>query len=158
MKSMPRGDKPVKRARAGEGYAIVKDRVHRVKDKAVAAYVATHVLGREILDQGNVGDAAPAFVVTACGDKFCRAHEREKPAGWRCSVEGAGFSCLCGHAKGDTITMVQAALGVGFFEALQELDRALPGRAVRTDRTASGDLFGATAPSEMAMRGKAGRS
>jgi len=135
----------------GEGYSLMKDRVKKVKDKAVAAYVATHVLGREILDQGKVSDAAPAFVVTACGDKFCRAHERGKPAGWRCSVEGAGFSCLCGHAKGDTINMVQAALGLGFFPALQQLDHALPDRAVRTDRAGSGDLFGAPAPCEAAM-------
>lgn len=158
MRSMPKGDKPKMRARAGEGYAIVKDRVHRVKDRASAAHVAVEMLGLEVLAIGGPDGQGEAYVMTACGDRFCRAHERERPAGWRCSQEGAGFWCLCGHAKGDTIEMVKRRLDCGFFDALQELDRALPGRAVRTDRTACGDLFGAPAPSEMAMRGKAGRS
>jgi hypothetical protein len=126
--------------------------VKRVKDKAVAAYVAAQVLGLEVLDQGETGEAKPAFVITACGDRFCRAGERGKPSGWRCSKEGAGFSCLCGHAKGDTIEMVQKRLGLPFFKALEQLDHALPSRAVRTDRAASGDLFGAPAPCEAAIR------
>ncbi len=135
-----------------EGLSLQKDRVKRVKDKAVAAYVATQVLRLEVLDGGETGEAKPAFVITACGDKFCRAGERSKPSGWRCSKESAGFSCLCGHAKGDTIEMVQQRLGVGFFKALETLDHALPSRAVRTDRAASGDLFGAPAPCERGMR------
>lgn len=134
------------------GLSLVKDRVKTVKDKAVAAYVAAQVLGLEVLDQGDGGEAKPAYVITACGDKFCRAGERGKPSGWRCSKEGAGFSCLCGEAKGDTIEMVQKRLGLGFFKALETLDHAIPSRAVRTDRAASGDLFGAPAPCERAMR------
>ena len=135
-----------------EGLSLQKDRVKRVKDKAVAAYVAAQVLRLEVLDQGETGEAKPAFVITACGDKFCRAGERGKPSGWRCSKESAGFSCLCGHAKGDTIHMVQTRLGLGFFKALEALDDAIPSRAVRTDRAASGDLFGAAAPCEKGMR------
>ena len=135
-----------------EGLSLQKDRVKRVKDKAVAAYVAAQVLRLEVLDQGDAGEAKPAFVITACGDKFCRAGERGKPSGWRCSKESAGFSCLCGHAKGDTIHMVQTRLGLGFFKALEALDDAIPSRAVRTDRAASGDLFGAAAPCEKGMR------
>lgn len=135
-----------------DGLSLQKDRIKRVKDKAVAAYVAAEVLRLEVLDQGETGEARPAFVITACGDKFCRAGERGKPSGWRCSKEGAGFSCLCGHAKGDTIEMVQSRLGLGFFKALETLDHALPSRAVRTDRAASGDLFGAPAPCEKGMR------
>lgn len=135
-----------------DGLSLQKDRIKRVKDKAVAAYVAAEVLRLEVLDQGETGEAKPAFVITACGDKFCRAGERGKPSGWRCSKESAGFSCLCGHAKGDTIEMVQSRLGLGFFKALETLDHALPSRAVRTDRAASGDLFGAPAPCEKGMR------
>jgi hypothetical protein len=135
-----------------EGLSLQRDRVKRVKDKAVAAYVAAQVLGLEVLDQGETGEAKPAFVITACGDRFCRAGERGKPSGWRCSKEGAGFSCLCGHAKGDTIEMVQKRLGLPFFGALEALDHALPTRSVRTDYAAIGDLFGPPAPCEAAMR------
>jgi hypothetical protein len=145
------------RSRGQDSYALFKDQAKKVKDRAVAAYVATQVLSLEVLDDGGApSDGKPAFVTTACGDRFCRAQERGRPAGWRCSREGAGFSCLCGHHSSDTIGMVQTALGLKFFDALKQLDHALPQRSVRTDRAGCDDLFGAPAPceQELGLRGK----
>jgi hypothetical protein len=125
--------------------SAIKDRTLRVKGRASAAYVASNVLGLAIM--GTDGNREQTS--TVCGSRDCRAGERGKPAGFTCANKGAGFSCLCGHyTGGDTITMVQACLGLGFAGALDELERALPGRAVRTDRAGSGDLFGAPAPIE----------